>query len=396
MGDNTKLVPEIRFKGFTDAWCLCKLGEVADIFDGTHQTPNYTNIGVKFVSVENISNLSGTKKFISMEDYNSQFKNKATVGDIFMTRITAGIIGETAIVENDEDFAYYVSLALIKLRDGMNNAFVNYCINANSFKNELNKRIIHTAFPKKINLNEIGKCEMIYACPDEQQKIGTFFRTFESIIAKHKQKLDGLRELKKGYLQLMFPQAEKLVPQVRINGFTGNWEKQRVGNMFEVTRGQVLAATTVSEQKDENNIYPVYSSQTKNNGLLGYYHKFLFDTAVTWTTDGANAGTVTFREGKFYSTNVSGVLLSDKGFSNQCIAEALNLVAWRYVSRVGNPKIMNNIMAEIMISAPSLAEQTAISNFIRKLDDNVTMQQSKLEQLKQLKVAYLQKMFVQN
>ena len=75
----------------------------------------------------------------------------------------------------------------------------------------------------------------------------------------------------------------------------------------------MLATTKISEVKTNEMCFPVYSSQTKNNGLMGYYNKYLFNTAITWTTDGANAGTVNYREGKFYSTNVNGVLLSDDG-----------------------------------------------------------------------------------
>jgi type I restriction enzyme S subunit len=68
--------------------------------------------------------------------------------------------------------------------------------------------------------------------------------------------------------------------------------------------------TLVQEQKTVEAPYPVYSSQTKNNGLAGYYSDFLYENAITWTTDGANAGDVNYRSGKFYCTNVCGVLLS--------------------------------------------------------------------------------------
>ena len=101
----------------------------------------------------------------------------------------------------------------------------------------------------------------------------------------------------------------------------------------------MLAATQTTDCKDEKNSYPVYSSQTKNEGLMGYYSDYLYENAITWTTDGANAGTVRYRSGKFYCTNVCGVLLSDDGYANKAVAEALNAVAWKYVSHVGNPKI---------------------------------------------------------
>lgn len=127
--------------------------------------------------------------------------------------------------------------------------------------------------------------------------------------------------------------------------------------MFKVTRGSVLAATLTEGRQSDEMPYPVYSSQTKDKGLLGYYKDYLYEDAITWTTDGANAGTVNYRAGKFYCTNVCGVLVSNKIKANQMVAEALNNVAKKYVSYVGNPKLMNNVMADIEIQIPIQAEE---------------------------------------
>ncbi len=152
----------------------------------------------------------------------------------------------------------------------------------------------------------------------------------------------------------------------------------------------------VSEYKTADNIYPVYSSQTKNDGLMGYFNEYLFDTAITWTTDGANAGTVNFREGKFFSTNVNGVLLSNDGLANKAVSEIINKVAWKHVSKVGNPKLMNNVMSEIRIMIPTLAEQKAIGDFFQTLDRSIALHQRELENLKNRKKSLLQKMFPKN
>ena len=153
-----------------------------------------------------------------------------------------------------------------------------------------------------------------------------------------------------------------------------------------------------SEVKSINNKvfrYPVYSSQTQNFGLMGFYSNYLFENAITWTTDGANAGDVNFREGKFFCTNVCGVLLSDKGYANRCIAEAINLVSRNYVSYVGNPKLMNNVMADIEINIPpTLEEQTQIGNFFKQLDDTIALHQRELEKFKILKTSYLEHIFL--
>ena len=190
---------------------------------------------------------------------------------------------------------------------------------------------------------------------------------------------------------------KKRTPQVRFKGYTDTWEQRKVSDMFNVTRGYVLAATLTAENKTEEMTYPVYSSQTKDNGLMGYYKDYLYEDAITWTTDGANAGTVNYRDGKFYCTNVCGVLLSNKIMASKMVAEALNNVAKEYVSYVGNPKLMSNVMADIEILIPtSPLEQEKISKFFEQLDNLITLHQRKYDKLLNLKKAMLQKMFPQN
>lgn len=150
--------------------------------------------------------------------------------------------------------------------------------------------------------------------------------------------------------------------------------------MFRVTRGYVLAATQTETERTDEKPYPVYSSQTKDKGLMGYYKDYLYEDAITWTTDGANAGTVNYRAGKFYCTNVCGVLLSNEVKANQMIAEALNNVAKGYVSYVGNPKLMNNVMADIVIQIPTQAEEREqLSSFFANLDNLITLHQCELQ-----------------
>lgn len=164
--------------------------------------------------------------------------------------------------------------------------------------------------------------------------------------------------------------------------------------MFKITRGYVLPATETAENKSDEMPYPVYSSQTKGNGLLGYYTDYLYENAITWTTDGANAGTVNYRAGKFYCTNVCGVLLSDNIKASQMISEALNSVTKGYVSYVGNPKLMNNIMADIEIKIPTSAdEQDKIGYLFNNLDHLITLHQRKLKSLVQIKKAMQNAMF---
>lgn len=364
-------------------WEVKRLRENALIVDGTHQTPRYTSNGVPFVSVENIGNINNTDKYISNEDF-EKYKVKPQKNDILMTRITAGIIGNTEIIQNNNPLAYYVSLALIRVMRDYNVDFLNNFIGGFIFKKELNKRIIHTAFPKKINLNDIGECKTVIPSLSEQQKIADILSTQDKII-ELKEKLIDEKQKQKKYLMQMLLTGKK-----RLKGFDGEWKEKSISDVFKITRGNVLATADIKTEKDEDYVYPVYSSQTKNNGLLGYYNKSLYRDAITWTTDGANAGFVAFRKGKFYCTNVCGVLLDEKGNANECIAQILNSKTKYYVSYVGNPKLMNGIMGKIKIKFPPLQEQIAIANILSTQDKEIELLQQDLEQEKEKKKALMQ------
>ena len=183
-------------------------------------------------------------------------------------------------------------------------------------------------------------------------------------------------------------------PHIRFKGFTEPWEQRKVEDLFKITRGYVLAATKTTENPESKNVYPVYSSQTANNGLLGYFDKFLYENAITWTTDGANAGTVNFRYGKFYCTNVCGVLISDKQKANTMFSYALGKVTKRNVSYVGNPKLMNNVMAKIEFKYPcNSLEQEKISKLFESIDSLITLHQRKCDRFKKVKQGLLEKMF---
>ena len=232
------------------------------------------------------------------------------------------------------------------------------------------------------------------AYPDslqEQSKIAKILMTWDKAIELYNKQIDQLKKFKSNCLKKMFPVKGKDVPEWRLRGFTAAWEQRKISDMFKVTRGNVLAATLTADSQSETMPFPVYSSQTKDNGLMGFYKDYLYEDAITWTTDGANAGTVNFRAGKFYCTNVCGVLLSDKIAANQMVAETLNNVAKGYVSYVGNPKLMNNVMADIEIMIPPKQEEREqISKFFEYLDNLITLNQRKSEMIKKQRKALQQ------
>lgn len=120
------------------------------------------------------------------------------------------------------------------------------------------------------------------------------------------------------------------------------WTTYKIQDIAEIGRGRVISSVEIDRQK--NPLYPVYSSQTSNNGIMGYLDNYMFDGEyITWTTDGANAGTVFYRKGKFNCTNVCGTLNIQPKFDCYFVSLVLQQATQKYVSsNLANPKLMNN------------------------------------------------------
>lgn len=198
---NGEKVPKFRFFGFTDDWEQRKLGDIVGIYDGVHQTPNYQNSGVMFLSVENIATLKSSK-FISEEDFKRDYKVFPQEKDILMTRI--GDVGTTNVVTDNGLKAYYVSLALLKYKS-TDPYFLSNAIQSDYVQKGLANRTLKTAIPMKINKDEIGKVSvMLPLSATEQQQIGTYFRHLDHLITLHQRKLEKLKIIKKSFLEKMF------------------------------------------------------------------------------------------------------------------------------------------------------------------------------------------------
>ena len=169
----------------TLTWEHRKLGEVVGVYDGVHQTPDYKDSGIMFLSVENITTLE-SGKYISEEAFQRDYKVYPQKGDVLMTRI--GDVGTPNVVETAEKVAFYVSLALLKPQC-IDSYFLCNSILSPLFQWGLKERTLVTAIPKKINKDEIGKVDiMMPLSMVEQQQIGTFFRNLDNLITLHQRK----------------------------------------------------------------------------------------------------------------------------------------------------------------------------------------------------------------
>ncbi|HFQ3927530.1 TPA: restriction endonuclease subunit S [Enterococcus faecium] len=400
-------LPEIRFPEFTDEWEQVKLKDVATVFDGTHQTPKYTESGVKFVSVENIKTLE-TEKYISQEAYDSEYsKKQAEKGDVLMTRI--GDIGTAKVIETDEPLAYYVTLALLKPNE-IDSSFLAWLISSPEVQRNIWKRTLHIAFPKKINLGEINQIEMNVPSLEEQTKIGTFFKQIDNTITLHQRKLDLLKETKKGFLQKMFPKNGAKVPEIRFPGFTEDWEERKLRDITERVRGNdgrmdlpTLTISASSGWLDQRDRFSgnIAGKEQKNytllkKGQLSYNHgnsklaKYGVVCELT-TYDEALVPRVyhSFDTNELASSNFIEYMFATKRPDR----ELAKLVS----SGARMDGLLNINFDEFMginVSVPSVEEQQKIGAFFKQLDDIITLHQRKLDLLKETKKGFLQKMFV--
>ena len=399
-----KAVPNIRFKGFEDKWKDTIIGKLVKVYDGVHQTPKYKNNGVPFVSVENISNLY-TNKFISKSDFENNFKNsKPTSGDLLMTRI--GDVGTVNLVKNDNDLAYYVSLALLKpkIKDRkkyINSYFLMYLIESPRTKKELWKRTLHIAFPKKINKNEISKVNLCICLNwKEQQKIGEFFTKLDTLLDLQQQKIDKLELLKKALLQKLFPKHDAKIPELRFKGFEDDWQEKKLSHIVDIIMGQSPSSTNYYDTPIENSMILIQgNADIKNHSVKPR----IWTTQITkiampkdvLLTVRAPVGEVA--KNKYEAVIGRGMAaLRGNDFLYYDLEKMKMVGYWEHLSTGSTfESISSNDIRDTKIKIPSCKEQKKVYDLLSKVDQLIELENKKLQNFQQIKKCLLQNMFIE-
>ena len=172
------------------------------------------------------------------------------------------------------------------------------------------------------------------------------------------------------------------------------WTTYKIQDIAKIGRGRVISSVEIERQKHP--LYPVYSSQTSNDGIMGYLDDYMFDGEyITWTTDGANAGTVFYRKGKFNCTNICGTLKIQPKYDCYFVSLVLQQATQKYVSfNLANPKLMNNIMASIKIKMPDIEMQKQLSKIFQTLDSYLLVHQRTCDMYSREKQYLLCQMFI--
>ena len=283
-----------------------------------------------------------------------------------------------------------------------------YVLGSDSIKLELNATLVNTKYfmystkssffqtqikeetqgstRARTSISKLRKNKVLLPSIEEQKRIAEALSDVDSMISSLEKLIAKKKAVKQGAMQ------ELLTGKKRLSGFTGAWIEKRIENVAEVGRGRVISHIEIS--KNIGGKYPVYSSQTTNNGIMGYLRTYDFDgDYITWTTDGVNAGTVFHRSGKFNCTNVCGTLKC-RDVNTDFVARRLGVETHNYVAtNLANPKLMNDVMKRIVITLPpTIDEQTAITSILSDMDNQIEALEQKLAKTRQIKQGMMQQL----
>jgi len=396
-----KLIPQIRFKGFTDDWEQRKLGDLGTVAMNKRIFKKETSErgDVPFYKIGTFG--SAPDSFISRSLFD-EYKEKYPYpekGDLLIS--ASGSIGRVVEYTGADEYFQDSNIVWLKHDNQLVNSFLKQFYNIVKWHG-LEGSTIKRLYNKNILETEIG-----LPSRHEQQKIGSFFKQLDDTIALHQRKLDLLKETKKGFLQKMFPKNGEKVPEIRFPGFTEDWEQRKLGdytdlitkgttpkdkaNVGEVTfvkvenisDGKINSNSRISIDEHENYLR---RSKLKENDILFSIAGTLGRTAMVDKSilpANTNQALSIIRGYKFDTdfllTSLNGKVVNDFIRKNPTIGAQPNLS----LEQVGS----------LIIWTPSKDEQQQIGNFFRQLESTIALHQRELDLLKETKKGFLQKMF---
>ncbi|MFY1049869.1 restriction endonuclease subunit S [Apilactobacillus sp. 1-1-2] len=386
-------VPRLRFSEFSGEWKEDKLGDKLYVKMGqSPHSENYTKDNKKNILVQgNADILNGkinpriyTSEITKMSKKNEIIMSvRAPVGELAINQFENVVIGRGVASLSGNKFDYY-SLINIKNKG-------------------LWKRFSSGSTFDAVNSSDIKLMTINFPQENEQQKIGDFFTKLDKLIELQTQKVNQLKKLKHGYLQKMFPQEGETVPRLRFSGFSGEWKEEKANDIF-------------INESIKNHGYEEVLAATQDNGIV--YRKDLdidikFDKTTLNKYKYVIPGNIIISlrsfQGGFEVSNKKGIIspaytiMSFKDSENNINYWKQYLKTYKFIQSL--KKVTFGIRDGRSISFKEFStlklkftenknEQQKIGDFFAKLDKLIEEQSVKLDQLKQQKKAYLQKMFI--
>ena len=351
---------------------IVKLGDIVEVYDGTHQTPDYKKTGIPFISVENIDNIYNTEKYISEEDYEKNYRIKPKIDDIFMTRI--GTIGKCAIVTKNNPLAYYVSLALLRPnKNKIDSAYLKYIIESGIGKKELNKRILFTAVPIKINKGDIDKLEIPLPPLEVQKRIVGVLDNFEKICNDLNiglpAEIEARQKQYEFYRNFLLTFKEDSVNSLRQDKTRQDIYRllTYVFGYINLEMGEILKIKNGSDYKKFNlGDIPVYGS----GGIINYIDTYIYDKESVLIPRKGSIGNLFYVEKPFWTVDTIFYTIINKEivipkylyyYLSKLNLEKLNTAG-------GVPSLTQAVLNKIIIPLPPLEEQQRIVEILDRFD----------------------------
>ena len=371
-------VPHLRFPEFSGEWEMVSLQDIATINPKSDPLQN-TFIYIDLEAVEK-GELRKIQE-IMREEAPSRAQRVIDNNDILFQCVRPyqknNYIHRILNTSNQQ---WVASTGYAQIRTTELPNYIYHLLNTDEFNRKVMVRCTGSSYPA-INSEDLATIHLYYT-PDkkEQLKISRLLDLLDKRIATQNKIIEDLKKLKSA-ISLNVLHSDK-------------WEQFKIKDIAQIGRGRVISSIEIGQQKSPT--YPVYSSQTSNDGIMGYLDNFMFEGEyINWTTDGANAGTVFYRDGKFNCTNVCGLLKLGDEFDTYFVSLVLAEATKKYVStNLANPKLMNNTMGSIQIRLPKLKEQKRISIAFRKLRELLEVHNSLLTEYSKLKQYLLSQMFI--
>ena len=402
-----KLKPKLRFNNFENPWNQSLLMDQVEIRRGLTYKPNdVRSSGVRVLRSSNIVD----DTFILSD--NDVFVDKAVVniprisnGDILVTAANGStkLVGKHAIVENLVDNEIVVHGGFMLLFKTEQNYFVNAWMSSNEYKRVLQFVQGGNGAIGNLSSTVLKSMKMSFPSLQEQTAIGSLLRTLDELIASHKENLTNYQCLKATMLSKMFPKVGQTVPEIRFDGFEGDWKEKTLGSLGSVAMNKRI----FKDETSENGDIPFYKVGTFGGTADAFISKEKFEEYkekypypeigdILISASGSIGRTVVYSgEDAYYQDSNIVWLKHDQQLDNLYLKQYYGIIKWSGIEGTTIKRLYNkNILETNIFLPPSVTEQQAIGAYFFTLDNLINSHQEKISQLETLKKKLLQDMFI--
>ena len=405
--EEKKLVPKLRFPGFTEPWEQRKLGDVVGITSGFMGDSLLSDGKYHLTRIETIADgiVDENRVGYSNEKPNDMYLLKH--GDILYSNINSiSHMGKVAKYQGNSPLYHGINLLRLQPENNINSDFLLYLLNTEKCRNWAKTRANQAVSQASINQSLLTTQEIAISSFEEQKKIGDYFRNLDHLITLHQRKLEHLKLKKKSLLQKLFPKEGEVYPELRFPGFTDPWEQRKLSDILvERNEQQVetseyplmsfvqgIGVTPKGERYDRSFLVLDQSKKYKRTELGDFIY----------SSNNLETGSIGINKtGKAVISPVYsifyGVSIGDSefiGIMSLLPGFIAKMIRFRKGVVYGQWRIHEKDFLDISVSIPSVDERTKITKLILSIEELITLHQRKLEHLQLLKKALLQQLFV--